>query len=215
MVDDLTRLLELPAAARLSVAGDELALLTLRHEHANKIIIERQRLGASIDLGELFQLIGDHGLVETPAIQVTEITAPQLPAPVAAAQAPVPTTRRTTKRAAHSQPVGAMCTNCNRTFKNAHALEVHVGRSHKEQPSVSVTDDPVAPTEVPAPTDSQLCSVCGSSLRLHERCSDCQALLGPEHEAGSAHIHLNGKPLCHTCTSYRGASHKIGMLVPA
>lgn len=257
MNDDLTRLLDAPAAARLSVAGDEIALLTLRHEHADKIIIERQRLGTSIDLGELLQIVGLHGLVEGPQLQVTEITAPQLPAPVEEtpavnhacphcpqtfkneralnihmamkhkeqtqpAVAIAPIARRTTRNAA---PDEMPCPDCDRTFKNAHARVVHQGRAHKE---VTVPDAP-EPAPLPTPvlvaqstTTSAIpvpvraaseytCSACGQSLQLHERCSDCQALLGPEHEAGVAYGTSDGKPLCSVCVTYRATAEQLGV----
>jgi hypothetical protein len=211
MSDDLTRLLDLPAAARLSIAGDELALLTLRHEHADKIIIERQRLGTSIDLGELLQLIGGHGLTETPQLQVTEVAVPQLPAPPAEPQeiasAPMPTTRRTSRNQPMVHPTDFPCPKCDRIFKNTHALEVHQGRIHKAVPTV---EDVPVPIAVIAGVDG-LCDVCRQSVRLHERCSDCSAFLGPEHAAGSVVARFMDQPLCSTCTSFRDTARELGV----
>lgn len=218
MTDDLARLLDLPAAARLSVAGDELALLTLRHEHADKITIERRRLGSSIDLGELLQIVGLHGLAEEPRIQVSEVIAPQLPAP-AEEEAPMPiapTARRTTRNAV---PAGLPCPDCERTFKNPHARVVHQGRAHKVVEAAPVIVEPAPPPTpalvaqstatlaIPVPVNEYTCSACGVSLQLHERCSDCQALLGPEHEAGLAVEH----GLCKVCVGYRATAEQLGV----
>jgi hypothetical protein len=246
MSDDLARLLELPATARLSIAGDELALLTLRYEHADKIVVERERLGPSIDLADLLQLIGGHGLVETPQIQVREIVAPQLPAPVEphadsltcaacnrtfknahglsthvamkhssetsdeVAPAPIPISRRTTRNRVAST-AGATCEPCGRSFKNTHALEVHQGRSHKpgaEAPA-AVVDIPIAVST--APGVDGICDVCRLSVKLHDRCSDCQALVGPEHAAGLIVARFMDQPLCATCASFRDVAREIGV----
>jgi hypothetical protein len=235
MNDDLARLLDLPAAARLSVAGDELALLTLRHEHADKITIERQRLGRSIDLGELLQIVGLHGLAETPQIQVTEVTAPQLPAPVGTTPLAEPVNCPQCEKTFKDQhglkthmamkhkvkPAGLACATCERTFVNLHALEVHQGRAHKAVAATLDAREPeplpvpvlvaqsTAPSAIPVPVVSEYtCADCGVSLQLHERCSDCQALLGPEHEAGQAVEH----GLCSVCVGYRATEHKLGLV---
>jgi hypothetical protein len=208
MSDDLARLLDLPAAARLSVAGDELALLTLRHEHADKIIIERRRLGTSIDLHALFELIGSRGLADMPQLQVSEVAAPQLPAPVE--DAPGPTARRTTRNQ-QSQASAHVCPMCSRTFKNSHALEVHQGRMHKEIPVLPEIVEPQS-TPVPVPViTSSICEICDISLRFHECCADCQALLGPEHEAGTAADMLDDRPLCSVCVGYRETAEQLGV----
>jgi hypothetical protein len=201
MNDDLARLLDLPAAARLSVAGGELTLLTLRHEHADKIIVERQRLGMSIDLGELLQIVGLHGLAEAPRVQITEAAAPLLPAAEAPqlpapADVPRPTVRRTTKRDA-TLP----CPDCDRLFVSGRALGIHRSLAHKVP---AVTPESVPP---PSPVNEYTCPACGVSLQLHERCSDCQALLGPEHEAGQAVEH----GLCQVCVSYRITAEDLGV----
>lgn len=115
-MSDLPTLLDLPATARLAIADGELALLTVTHEHADKVIVERHRLGTSIDLADLLRIIGTHGLTEP---RVTEVKAPELPAPEP------------------EQPVMSAivsCPKCDRTFKNQHAVDVHLARGHKEQP---------------------------------------------------------------------------------
>lgn len=235
MTDDLARLLALPSAARLSVAGDELALLTLRHEHADKIIIERQRLGPSIDLGELLTIVGLHGLAETPQIQVTEVAVPQLPSAgetprlPAPADAPPPKARRTARNGATvaAAPEPVSCPYCGKKFKNAHALGVHRGMRHlagrHPEPEPAVVPEPepeplpvpvlvaqsTATSAIPATAASEYtCADCGVSLQLHERCSDCQALLGPEHEAGLAVEH----GLCQVCVGYRATEHTLGLV---
>jgi hypothetical protein len=236
MTTDLLRLLDLPAAAHLSIAGDELALLTVRHEHADKIIIERKHLGTSIDLGELLQIVGLHGLAETPKLHISEVAAPRLPAPV--------------EETPEAEPV--TCPHCQQTFKNERALNVHVGMRHKTVESVGprpeivacsvcgqrfrkqglgphmakrhkapavapvaeleptpvlVAQSPAAPA-TPVPVSEYTCSACGVSLQLHERCGDCQALLGPEHEAGLA----VEQGLCQVCVGYRATEHKLGLV---
>jgi uncharacterized C2H2 Zn-finger protein len=257
MSDDLARLLDLPAAAHLAAVGDELTLLTITHEHADKMTIERRRLGSSIGLHALLQLIGSHGLAETSQIQVSEVQAPQLPAPVEErpdepftclrcdrefknkhglathiamkhtqqeTAAPIPTTRRTTKR---QEVAGIPCAACERTFKNQHALEVHQGRAHKqvaEPAATSVEPEPVplpvlvaqnTPTSnIPVPlkpVTSGICDVCDTSLHFHERCGDCQALLGPEHEAGMMAEMLDERPLCGVCVGFRATAEQLGV----
>lgn len=209
MTTDLLHLLDLPAAALLTAAGDELTLLTLTHEHADKVTIERRRMGTSIDLGELLQIVGLHGLAETPQIQVTEVAAPQLPAPT---DAPRPKARRSTRNA---ETAMLPCPDCERLFVSNRALGIHRSLSHKA-PAVAPEPEPVlvaqstATSAIPVPVakvSEYTCTACGQSLQLHERCRDCQALLGPEHEAGMADKH----GLCSVCVKYRATAERIGV----
>lgn len=269
MSDELSRLLELPAVARIGIAGDELALITLSHEHADRVVIERRRLGASIDLHELLGLVGAHGIAEAPRIEISTVPAPELPAPHD--DAPVPTARRTRKH-----PTAKTCVDCERTFANPQALLTHIelerasqdwpcpdcdrvfpspqalgshSKFHKNRPKPAA---PAPAPAVPAPASSTpdhwtcpqcgkrfnskvgydthveyahtpdlppnapttplrayTCTACDTPLAGHERCSDCQALLGAGHDAGPAHMEINGKPLCRTCVAYRGTAKTV------
>lgn len=230
MIDTLARLLDLPAVAQLAAADGEIALLMLTHEHADKITIERRRLGPSIDLSDLLRVIGSHGHtqgvpeLQPSPIQVTELPAPaalQLAAPVGVSTGPMPTTRRTTR---HRNAVqnDVACSRCDRTFANGHALEVHVGRTHKApapqpEPAAEAHETPEAPQEsigaraqiAVAPSVEGICDVCRVSVRYHERCAYCGALLGSGHAAGPIHISVNDRDLCETCFSYRGVARTV------
>ncbi len=144
MSDELTRLLDARAVARLSMSEGELALLTMTHESADRVVIERRKLGSSIDLGDLLQLIGAHGLAELPTsqIQVSELQPAQLPAPI---EAPLPTTRRTTRH--HTPPIVPVsesemqaatvpthaCPQCTRMFISGRSLGIHLAITHKTE----------------------------------------------------------------------------------
>lgn len=196
---DLNRLLDQPAAALKSAAGDELVLLTLQHEHADKVTIERKHLGQTIDIGNLLQLIGSHGIADLPQllIQVTEITAPQLPAPIEPVAAP-------------SAPAAShVCPQCSMAFQTPQGLGSHIHARHKPTPAPDSPErEPKAP-QVRVVQREGICLVCQSGVAFHERCSDCQALLGPAHEAGSIAGDEDGKPLCAMCLDYRRVEHEL------
>lgn len=270
---DLARLLDLPAVARLSAAGGELQLITLTHDHADKITIERRRLGTSIDLHELLGIIGSHGLADAPRVELSAVPVPELPAP---ADAPVATVRRTRKH-----PEVLVCVDCEQSFKTPHALQAHRGvryrpleqstqwpcpdcekvfatvqalgshsKAHKHrQKAAPTTPAPLSESEPasrlgrfvcpqcgkefrsqkgydthieyahtplsaqpPSPTvplREYTCQACHKPLQGHERCGDCQGLLGKGHESGEVHMVVNGKPLCELCFKYRGTARNV------
>lgn len=270
-MDDLTRLLELPALARLSADGGELQLITLMHDHADRVVVERRRLGGAIDLHELLSLVGLHGVAEAPHIELSAPHVPELPAPVEPPAAPMPTARRTRKR-----PEATTCVDCEKTFASPQALRTHLAleqasrewpcpkcnqvfnsaqalgshsKAHRNKPVpvVAVREPAAAPdpatkpecfvcpqcgkqfkskvgytthidiahkADVPAdapstPLREYSCTACSTPLLGHLRCSECQALLGPGHDAGTPHMIVNGKPLCRVCVSYHSASKNL------
>ena len=142
MSDELTRLLDLPAVARLLISDGELQVLTISHESADKVTIERRKLGTSIDLADLLGIVGAHGLQE-PQVQIAEMHAPQLVAPVEEQTATPESEPESAPEpeAKPERPPMLACPVCQRAFINEHALDVHYGRAHPapKQPTV----DPV------------------------------------------------------------------------
>lgn len=160
---DVTRLLDLPALACLSVDAGELALITVSHEHADRVVVERRRMGGSIDVHELLSLVGLYGIAEAPRVEVSAVPVPELPAPVE--DAPTPTTRRTTRNAA---PGSFPCPDCGRHFKNPHARVVHQGMRHGlPEPTPVPEPAPAAPDPTPIATKPErfVCPQCGKEFK--------------------------------------------------
>lgn len=188
MSDDLTRLLELPALARLSAASGELQLITLTHDHADRVTIERRHLGTSIDLHELLGIIGGHGLADAPQIEVSAPPVPELPAPV---DAPVATARRTRKH-----PESLVCVDCEQAFTSPDRLLAHMAM---KQLQTNITEKQQALEEA----------------SREWPCPDCEKVFATAQALGSnskAHKHETpGKPaerfVCPTCRKvYRSQS---------
>lgn len=195
---DLNQLLDLPAAALLSAADNKLILVTIQHEHADRLTIERQHLGTSIDIADLMQRIGNAGPVPAETIRVSEVPVPQLPSPPDTAGNRL------------------LCPHCDKTFTTPQGRGSHIHAAHKPQADAPTTAPtliavtPDAPSIV-APSIEGICGVCNTSIRLHDRCEDCTALLGPDHEAGGKAGQVKGQPLCASCASFRKAAVALGV----
>lgn len=131
----------LTIARRLATVLEVTGVMTDEHPAALQLITLVQRL----DLADL-QRERDELAAELEALRRAPpaLPAPETPLPVDLTTLNAPTTKRRFR--AKQQPVsgGAFCPECDRGFKNAHALEVHMGRKHKAAPAAEPPQpDPV------------------------------------------------------------------------
>ena len=149
---NITELLETPDGAVLAAIGGEVALVTMRHETANKVTIERFPLGASTSVDAVLQLLGTHGFSSRePALVAVPVETPALPAPAGAYTCPEcgrgftkATGLGSHRKAVHgvagkggyvavSVPGEYTCPECPATFAKPRALSMHRYRVHSVQ----------------------------------------------------------------------------------
>jgi hypothetical protein len=135
---DITEFLETPDGAVLAAIGGEVTLVTMRHENANKVTIERFPLGAVAGVDAVLQLLGTHGFSNRePALTAT----PALPTvddrPYACTECTQRFARKDSltrhRQRVHGHGVGSashLCPECGQGFARTQGLGVHRKAAH-------------------------------------------------------------------------------------